>query len=113
MTWLLDEVQWVAGWDGFARRMLDTEQALTCSAICKTFTYMTSLTIRLSESLGAQLETASKARGVSKSDLAREAIERHLRQETLRGIRQNLAPYFEAQGVHTEEDVLDRLGSSL
>ena len=25
-TWLLDEVQWVAGWERFVRRMLDTEQ---------------------------------------------------------------------------------------
>ncbi len=26
VTWLLDEIQWVAGWERFVRRMLDTEQ---------------------------------------------------------------------------------------
>ncbi len=72
---------------------------------------MASLTVRLPNSLQVRLEQASKARGLSKSDLAREAIERHLRQETLRGIRQQLAPYLEAQGIHTEADVLKRLSA--
>jgi len=74
---------------------------------------MASLTVRLSDSLESQLEKASRARGVSKSDIAREAIERHLRQEALRDIRGKLAPYLEAQGIHTEDDVFKKLGETL
>jgi predicted transcriptional regulator len=73
---------------------------------------MASLTVRLPDLLEARLAEASAARGVSKSDLAREAIERHLRQETLRGLRARLAPHVEAQGLLTEADVLRRLDAT-
>lgn len=70
---------------------------------------MASLTVRLPDLLESQLAEASSARGVSKSDLAREAIARHLRQEALRALRARLAPHVEAQGLLTEADVLRRL----
>jgi predicted transcriptional regulator len=72
--------------------------------------YMASLTVRLPDSLESALEKASVARGISKSDLAREAIERHLRAEALQRIRAKLAPHMERHGVFTEADVFDRLG---
>ncbi len=74
-------------------------------------TYMPSLTVRIPDALEVKLEQASQARGISKSDLAREAIERLLRRQTLCGLRERLAPNLEAQGMFTEEDVLNRLDS--
>jgi predicted transcriptional regulator len=70
---------------------------------------MASLTVRLPDSLERALEKASAARGLSKSDLAREAIERHLHAEALQRIRARLAPHLERQGVFTEADVFERL----
>ncbi len=72
--------------------------------------YMASFTVRLTPALEAALEVASKARGVSKSDLAREAIERHLHLEKLQKIRGKLVPYLEQEGIFSEEDVFKRLG---
>ena len=74
-----------------------------------TITYIPSLTVRLSEDLESQLEAASKVRGVSKSDLAREAIEQHLRIEALHRIRNKFAPFLELQGLFTERDIFKRL----
>jgi predicted transcriptional regulator len=71
---------------------------------------MASLTVRLPDSLESALEKASVARGISKSDLAREAIERHLRAEALQRLRGKLAPHLERQGIFTEADVFERLG---
>ena len=70
---------------------------------------MASLTVRLPDSLESALGKASRARGVSKSDLAREAIERHLRAASLQRLRSKLAPHLEGQGVFTEADVFERL----
>jgi predicted transcriptional regulator len=70
---------------------------------------MASLTVRLPDSLESALEKASRARGISKSDLAREAIERHLRVEALLRIRTRLAPHLESRGIFTEADVFERI----
>jgi len=70
---------------------------------------MASLTVRLSEDLESLLEAASKVRGVSKSDLAREAIEQHLHIEALQRIRNKFAPFLERQGFFTENDIFKRL----
>ena len=72
---------------------------------------MASLTVRIPDALEVKLVQASQARGISKSDLAREAIERLLRRRTLCELRERLAPNLEAQGMFTEEDVLNRLDS--
>jgi predicted transcriptional regulator len=76
---------------------------------CNTIAYMASLTLRISDSLERQLVAASKERGISKSDIAREAIERDLRVEAWRKLRDQFRPNLEAQGLFTEEDVLRRL----
>ena len=93
--------QWVPRW---------LVRLLTGPLKRKTIAYMASLTVRLSTELETELEAASKARGVSKSDLAREAIERHLRFESLQRLRIRLAPHLERQGIFTEADVFKRLG---
>lgn len=74
-----------------------------------TNTYMASLTLRIPDSLERQLIAASEERGISKSDIAREAIERDMRVEAWRKLRDQFRPYLEKQGLFTEEDVLRRL----
>ena len=57
------------------------------------------------------LERQSSAAGVSKSDLAREALRRFLAVSELQRLRARLVRRAQAQGVHTDEDVfrvLDR-----
>ena len=70
---------------------------------------MPTITIRVPEALDADLEELSKKAGVSKSDIAREALRRQMNVMKLRRLRDDLAPFLEAQGVFTEEDVLKRL----
>ncbi len=74
---------------------------------------MASLTLRIPDTLEQELETASKERGLSKSDLAREAIEGHLQVEAWRKLRQQFRPHLEKQGVFTEADVFTKLGEEL
>lgn len=70
---------------------------------------MASLTLRIPDVLEKQLETESKERGISKSDVARDALQRHLNVLKLNRLREELAPFLEAQGIFTEDDVLKRL----
>ena len=70
---------------------------------------MASLTLRIPDVLEKQLETESKERGISKSDVARDALQRHLNVLKLNRLREELTPFLEAQGIFTEDDVLKRL----
>lgn len=77
---------------------------------CVTFAYMASLTVRIPASLARELEAQSRERGISKSDVAREALERDLRVQAWRKLREQFRPHLERQGLFTEADVLKRLG---
>lgn len=81
--------------------------------VCVTFTYMASLTVRIPASLERELEAQSRERGISKSDVAREALERDLRVQAWRRLREQFRPHLERQGVFTEADVMKRLGDEL
>ena len=70
---------------------------------------MTSLTLRISDKLEKQLEDACRERGISKSDVAREAIERDLQVQAWRKLREQFRPHLEKQGIFTEADVFQRL----
>ena len=59
--------------------------------------------------MNAVLDRQSAARGVSKSDLAREALRRFLAVAQFRENRARLIPLAEAQGIHTDEDVFESL----
>jgi predicted transcriptional regulator len=77
---------------------------------CVTVSYreddpMSTLTIRLDEKLARELERLAKRAGRSKSELAREALRRHLAVQRFRAIRGRLMPYAEAAGWLTDEDV--------
>ena len=51
---------------------------------CNTNNHLAPLTLRIPDSLERQLVAASKERGISKSDISREAIERDSRVEARR-----------------------------
>ena len=67
------------------------------------------LTLRLSERLSAELTKIGKKRGLSKSDIAREALERYLNVQRFRDSRAILVPEAEKRGIYTDEDVFQRL----
>ena len=55
------------------------------------------------------LDRQSEVQNISKSDLAREALRRFLVVTEFRALRARLVPLAEAQGVHTDDDVFERL----
>ena len=67
---------------------------------------MKTLTIRLDEKLDADLrEEVVDRTGSSRTDFAREALRRQLAQARLEELRKDLAPYAQACGWLTDEDV--------
>jgi hypothetical protein len=56
-----------------------------------------------------ELERQSTAAGLSKSDLAREALSRYLSVGEYRKLRRKLVPLAQARGIHTDEDVFRAL----
>lgn len=71
---------------------------------------MASLTLRIPAALERQLRAESRQRGVSKSDVVRDALERDLKVQAWRRLRDQFRPHLERQGVFTEADVFQRLG---
>ena len=70
---------------------------------------MATLTLRIPDELDQELERQSAASRLSKSDLAREALQRYLSVAKLRNLRAKLIPRAQAQGIHTDEDVFRKL----
>src|SRR5450631_3113979 len=59
------------------------------------------------------LTRQSAASGLSKSDLAREALSRYLNVGEFRRLRRKLVPLAQGRGIHTGEDVFKVLDSSI
>lgn len=76
---------------------------------CDIIPGMASFTLQISDVLEKQLESESRERGISKSDVVREALERDLKVQAWRRIREQFRPHLERQGVYTESDVFERL----
>lgn len=66
---------------------------------------MATLTLRVPDELQRELERCSAAQGVSKSDLAREALRRYLLVTDFRALRSELVARAQALGIDTDEDV--------
>lgn len=64
------------------------------------------LTLRLDRDLARQLTRISKRLRRTRSELAREALRRQLGVLEFQDLRARLAPYAEAAGYLTDEDVL-------
>lgn len=71
---------------------------------------MSTLTLRIPDSLDAELARQCEELGVSKSDFAREALRRHLATREFRSLRGVMVPHAMAQGVFTDDDVFLRIG---
>lgn len=70
---------------------------------------MSTLTLRVPDDLDKALERQSAALGVSKSDLAREALRRYLRVAEFRALRTRLVARAQAAGINTDDDVFEAL----
>lgn len=66
---------------------------------------MSTLTIRLDPKLDKALGRIAKRTGRTKSDIAREALERQVAVTRFRELRAKVLPFAEAQGLLTDEDV--------
>lgn len=73
---------------------------------------MATLTLRIPDDLDRELERQSSASRLSKSDLAREALQRYLRVANLQTLRSELVPQAQAQGINTDDDVFRALDKS-
>jgi predicted transcriptional regulator len=66
---------------------------------------MSTLTIRLDGKLEKALDRIAKRTGRTKSEIAREALERQVAVTRFRELRARTLPFAEAQGLLTDEDV--------
>ena len=70
---------------------------------------MATITLRLPDNLDRELELRSAAQGISKSDLAREALRRYLLVSDFRALRTEMVARAQALGIHTDDEVFRRL----
>ena len=70
---------------------------------------MSTLTLRVPDDLDKALERLSAALGISKSDLAREALKRYLRVAEFRTLRTKSVARAQAGGINTDEDVFEAI----
>ena len=70
---------------------------------------MTTLTIRIDDRLDAELRDFVARTGRRKSEFAREALKRQLALARLEEITRHVAPFAEARGWLTDEDVFRAL----
>jgi predicted transcriptional regulator len=66
---------------------------------------MSTITVRLDKKLDSDLKQLAKRTGRPKSDLIREALRRQLALARFEELRQSVAPFAEARGWLTDEDV--------
>jgi predicted transcriptional regulator len=66
---------------------------------------MSTITVRLDKKLDTELKRLSKRTGRPKSDLIRDALRRQLALIRFEELRQSIAPFAEARGWLTDEDV--------
>ena len=63
------------------------------------------ITISLPKDMRKALDRVTKERGVSRSDVVREALRRTLFLEEFQALRERLIPLAQKQGIYTDEDV--------
>lgn len=67
------------------------------------------LTISIPEKIRVQLDRVSKTEGVSRSDIVRKSILDYLFIRQFRALRKNMVSKASQQGIHTDQDVFDRV----
>ncbi len=68
---------------------------------------MSTITLHLPDDLDLELQRQSTALGISKSDLALEALKRYLRLTEFRSLRTKLMARAKASGINTDEDATE------
>lgn len=76
-----------------------------CDNVLRIGDTMTTLTIRLDAKLEKALSRIARSTGRTKSDIAREALERQVAVARFRELRRKTLPLAEAQGLVSDEDV--------
>lgn len=80
-------------------------QPFPIAALCITLSYMSAITVRLDEQLELELADLAQRTGRSKSELIRDALRRQLAIARFQSLRETVAPFAEAQGWLTDEDI--------
>jgi predicted transcriptional regulator len=70
---------------------------------------MTTLTVRLPDTLKSELDVISRKENRGVSDIVRESLRRYISIERFRSVRKKILPFAEAQGLLTDEDVFKAL----
>ncbi len=68
---------------------------------------MSTIRLHLPDDLDLELQRQSTALEISKSDLAREALKRHLRVSEFRSLRTNLLARAKASGINADGDATE------
>jgi metal-responsive CopG/Arc/MetJ family transcriptional regulator len=67
------------------------------------------VTISLPKAVRQELDRVAKQEGVSRSDVMRQSLEEFLFVRRFRALRSRMMAAAQAQGIHTDEDVFDRV----
>ena len=67
------------------------------------------LTISIPQTVRAEIDRVSRAEGVSRSDIVRESIREYLFIRQFRRMRRTMVGEASRRGVHTDQDVFDRV----
>jgi len=67
------------------------------------------ISVSLPEAMKADLNEATMKEGISRSELIREALKEYLAVRRFRNLRQEMIPYAQNQGIHTDQDIFDRI----
>ena len=70
---------------------------------------MTTLTIRISDSLRKELKSLSRSENKAVSAIVRESIRQHVAIGRFKALRSKVLPFAEAQGILTDDDVFNAL----
>ena len=89
-----------------ARARASALLSLTWSLVCITLSYMKgSISVRLDREVERLLSRAVRLSGRTQSEVVRDALRRQLAIDVFDQMRRRVAPFAEAQGLLTDEDV--------
>lgn len=72
-------------------------------------TMRSTITISLPKPIRSRLDKLAKMEGVSRSDLVRESLRDYLFVRQFRKLRKNMMAKASQRGIHTDQDVFDRV----
>ena len=67
------------------------------------------ITISLPAEVRIELDRVSREEGVSRSDIVRESVRDYLFIRQFRALRKRMVPKAAQRGIHTDQDVFDRV----